>query len=87
MKTKTRPDTPRAIGVALAFFGSLALVAWGEGVFARLEGEVVMAIAVFALAFAAATCVLDAEVRDYLKGALRLRKAPARSPAGKRAAT
>jgi len=81
------PDTPRVILLALAFFGSLALMAWSEGVFDRLDPGVRWALAAFAVAYAALAWVLDGELRAWLRAAVGLRKAPARSPGAKRVAT
>ena len=78
---------PRAVLVAAAFFGALALVAWAQGVFERLGADLSWTVALFAAGYAAATCLLDDEIRAWLKARLAVRKAPARSPAAKRAAT
>ena len=77
-------DAPRVIGVAIAFFGALALVGWHEDVFARLGPETCWAVVAFALAFVAATWGLDDELRGSLR---RFRKARATSPGAKRPAT
>ena len=83
--------TGRVVAVALAFFGALAVLGLANGVFTRLEEEEVAALAAFALGFAVATYLLDDAVRDWVRAFLRLpaavRKAPAKSPAGTRAAT
>jgi hypothetical protein len=80
-------DTPRVVLLALAFFGALASVAWADGVFDRLDVELRWALALFATGYAAFALLLDRELRAWARAALRLRKAPARSPGGKRAAT
>lgn len=89
MRRLPRENTARVVTLALAFFGMLATLAWAEGVFARLEQETVVALAVFAAAFTAATYLLDRQVRafvDRLAGRA-FRSARAKSPAAKRAAT
>jgi hypothetical protein len=83
MDRHPREDTGRVVALALAFFGGLAAIAYAEGVFARLSGEVRIALAIFAAGFAAATCILDPRVRAWLGSRVRARprKASARSPA------
>jgi hypothetical protein len=86
-RTSSRPfvvDIARVIGVAVAFFGTLGLIGWHEGVFARLDLETRWAIGGFAVAFALATWLLDDELRDSLR---RFRKGRATSPRAKRPAT
>ena len=86
-------DTGRVVALAIGFFGSLAAIAYLEGVFGRLSGETLTALALFAIAFAAGTYGLDREVRAWVHGlfapraATPLRKAPAKSPGGRPAAT
>ena len=87
MKTIIRQDTPRVVAVAVVFFGALAALGWAEGVYARLETEAAVALAIFALGFSAATYALDREVRAWVNGALRFRIGTGKSPAAKRAAT
>ena len=92
---RTRPaeNTGRVIALAAGFFGTLAAIGYLEGVFGRLGGETLAALALFALAFAAATYGLDREVRAWVNARLRapaaprVRKAPAKSPGGNPAAT
>jgi hypothetical protein len=79
--------TGRVLAVAVVFFGTLAAAGFTSDVFARLSRETVLALAVFALGFALATYALDGEVRRYVNGLLRFRKAAAKSPGGKPAAT
>ena len=87
MKRTPSQDTPRVLAVAAIFFGSLAALGWMEGVFARLAAETLAALGLFALAFAAGTYALDRDIRGWVDARLRFRKAAAKSPAAKRAAT
>lgn len=86
-------DTARVVALAVGFFGTLAAIGYLEGVFGRLSTETLAALALFALAFTAATYGLDRGVRDWVNQRLgarppaRLRKAPAKSPGGSPAAT
>ena len=86
-------NTGRVIALAVGFFGTLAAIAYLEGVFSRLSGSTLAALAFYALAFAAATYGLDAGVRAWVNQRLsvrkpgRVRKAPAKSPGGSPAAT
>jgi hypothetical protein len=86
-------NTGRVVAVALGFFGTLAAIGYLEGIFARLSGGTLAALALFALAFAAATYGLDRGVREWVnrklgkRPATRVRKAPAKSPGGSPAAT
>lgn len=92
---RTRPaeNTGRVVALAVGFFATLAAIGWVDGVFAKLGGETLGALALFGLAFAAATYYLDREVRAWVnqrvraRTALPLRKAPAKSPDGNPAAT
>jgi hypothetical protein len=80
-------DPVREIVVAGVFFGALALLAWSEGLFARLGGTAV-ALAIFTAAMVAFTLAMDRELRAWLVASLAvLRKARAKSPAAKRVAT
>jgi hypothetical protein len=84
-----REDTGRVVALALAIFGGLAALGHAEGVFAKLSGEVVAALAIFAAGYAIATYALDARVRAWI-GALWRRpatKAPAKSPGASPAAS
>jgi hypothetical protein len=76
-------DTARVIGLALAFFGGLAVLGWVTGVFGRLGAGTVGALGLFALGFAVLTYALDRGVRGAVNGVLRIRSAPGRSPAGR----
>lgn len=78
-------NTPRVLAVALVFFGALALLAWLDGVFARIGTDTVAALALFAAAYAFATYLLDPGVRAFVNA--RLRRGRAKSPAARRAAT
>ena len=92
---RTRPaeNTGRVIALAVGFFGTLAAIAYLEGVFSRLSGETLTALAAFAIAFAAATYGLDRGVREWIhqrlgmRAATPVRKAAAKSPGGSPAAT
>ncbi len=79
---KAREDTGRVLLVAALFFGGLAVAAFAAGVFSRLAAGEIVALGVFALAFALATYALDRQVRGYVNGLPgMLRKAPSPSPA------
>lgn len=86
-------NTGRVLALAVGFFGTLAAIAYLEGVFGRLSGETLVALALFALAFVAATYGLDTGVRAWVnqrlgaRAAVAVRKAPAKSPGGSPAAT
>ncbi len=59
-------DTPRTITLGLALWsGGVALAAF-DGVFARLDPAVGVALAAFACAFALATYALDVKVRAHV---------------------
>ena len=80
--------TGRVVALALAFFGSFALLGYANGVFERLSTEVVTALAVFAATYGAATCALDPHLRAWIAARVRRpRRAPAKSPARSPAAT
>jgi hypothetical protein len=79
--------TGRVIALALAFFGTLAILGIASGVFERLPRETLLALFAFAVFFSAGTYVLDREVRAFVNRALRFRRAAAKSPGGKPAAT
>jgi len=82
-----RRDFVREVLLAAVFFGSLAALAWREGVIEKL-GSTAVALGLFGLAFAAFTAWLDRDLRAALTPRRRsLRSAPAKSPAAKRAAT
>ena len=94
MERRSPPEvTARVVALAVGFFGTLAAVAYLEGIFGRLSAETLAALGVFTLAFLAATYGLDREVRAWIhqrlgvRTATRLRKAPAKSPGGSPAAT
>ena len=90
-RTQPSENTGRVVALAAGFFGTLAAIAYLEGVFGRLSGETLAALALFAAAFAAATYGLDRGVREWvndrLRARARVRKAPAKSPGGSPAAT
>ena len=92
-RTPPAENTGRVVALAVGFFGTLAAIAYLEGVFGRLSGETLCALALFAIAFAAATYGLDRHVRRWVNERLkahkapRIRKAPAKSPGGSPAAT
>jgi len=89
MQNKLPPEnTGRVVALALAFFGAFAVLGYANGVFERLSAEVITALAVFAVAYAAATCALDPRLRAWIAaGVRRPRRAPAKSPARSPAAT
>jgi hypothetical protein len=81
-------STGRVVALALAFFGSFAILGYANGVFERLSAEVITALAVFAAAYTAATCALDPRLRAWIAARVRRpRRAPARPPARSPAAT
>jgi hypothetical protein len=82
-------NTGRVVAVAIAFFGTLAALAWIDGVFARLGRETLLALALFAAGFTVATYLLDRQVRGLVDrwAARAFRSGRAKSPAAKRAAT
>lgn len=85
-------DTARVVAVAIAFFGTLAVLGFVEGVFARLSAPTLVALAGFAAGYAVLAVFADARLRAFLRGLLprrarRLRKAAAKSPARRPAAT
>ncbi|HYC35987.1 MAG TPA: hypothetical protein VEC19_06170 [Usitatibacter sp.] len=83
-------NTGRVVGLAVAFFGALALLGFANGVFERLAREELVALAAFASGFATLTYALDDSVRAWVKQALPrrpLRKSRAKSPARSPAAT
>jgi pimeloyl-ACP methyl ester carboxylesterase len=82
-----KTDIPRTLALALGFFFVLALLGWRDGVFARLDAAELWALGAFAVGFAALTYACDPGVREALRAATRFRKAAAKSPAAKRAAT
>jgi hypothetical protein len=87
-KQRPQESTGRVVALALAFFGSFALLGYANGVFEQLSPEVVTALAVFAAAYAAATCALDPSLRAWIAARVRRpRRAPAKSPARSPAAT
>jgi len=89
MRKQLPPEsTGRVIVLALALFGGFALLGYANGVFGRLSTEVVTALAVFAVAYAAAACALDPRLRAWMLARVRRpRRSPAKSPARRPAAT
>ena len=85
-RKRLQENTPRVVAVAIAFFGGLAALGFADGVFARLGAELVIALAVFAVAFAALTYGLDPGVRR-LVNRLFAPRATMRKASGGRAAT
>ena len=80
----TGGNAARTVTLAAALvllFGGLGVA---DGIFARLEPEVVAALAAFGAVFAAATYALDGEVRAWARALLR--KSRGASPAARRAA-
>lgn len=64
MKRHKPPEhTARAIVVTIAFFGSLALLGWNAGVFAKLDVEELWILAGFVLGFTVLTYAVDGQVR------------------------
>ena len=81
-------STGRVVALALAFFGSFALLGYASGVFERLSREVIVALGLFAAAYAMAACALDPRLRAWIAARVRgPRRAPAKSPARSPAAT
>ena len=83
-------DTARVIAVALAFFGTFAVLGFVEGVFARLSTPTLAALAAFAAGYALLAVAADARLRAFLRGLLprpRVRKGAEKSPARRPAAT
>lgn len=85
-------DTARVIAVAIAFFGTFAVLGFIEGVFARLSAPTLVALAAFAAGYALLAVLADARLRAFLRALLprprrRLRKVAAKSPARRPAAT
>ena len=74
MKRQTPSEnTARVIALATAFFGTLAVLGWTAGVFAKLDPDERAALAAFAAGFAVLTYVVDGQVRAALKrGAARV---------------
>ncbi len=89
MENKLPPEnTARVVALALAFFGAFALLGYASGVFGRLSREVVVALGLFAAAYAMAACALDPRLRAWIAGRVRRpTRAPAKSPARSPAAT
>lgn len=88
MKERIPPEnTGRVVAVALGFFGAFALLGYAEGVFEKLSTEVVAALAVFALGYAIAVCVLDPRLRDWIARLRKPTRGPAKSPVRSPAAT
>jgi hypothetical protein len=72
MQNRPIPENiARIVAVALAGWAGGVVWAAAEGVLARLEPAVALALAVFATAFAAGTYALDAGVRAFLHRAPR----------------
>lgn len=63
-------NTPRAIAIAIAFFGALAALGWADGVFAKLGPEELAALAIFAAGFALLTYFADPQVRATVNRAI-----------------
>ena len=78
---------PRTLALALAAVAAVALAAWDARLLERLEPAETLALALFAIAFAALTLACDTELRRALCASMRLRTAAAKSPGAKRAAT
>ncbi|MDQ3028353.1 MAG: hypothetical protein M3R58_17875 [Pseudomonadota bacterium] len=60
---KPAEHTARAIVVTFAFFGSLALLGWNAGVFAKLDVEELWVLGGFVVGFAVLTYAVDSQVR------------------------
>ncbi len=56
-------NTTRVIAVAIAFFGTFALLGWNAGVFAKLDTGEQALLAGFAVGFAVLTYLVDGQVR------------------------
>lgn len=89
MRDRSPPEnTARVVTLALSFFGAFALLGHAGGVFERLDAEVVVALAVFAVGYAIAAALLDPGLRAWILERVRgPTKAPAKSPARSPAAT
>lgn len=94
MRKQPQENTGRVVVLATGFFGVLALAAWLRGVFSGMAPETLAAAAIFTIASAVATYALDESVRSWVNAGLArrrrrpsVRKAPAKSPAARRAAT
>ena len=79
MDSSKHESTGRVLTLALAFFGGLAALGYGSGVFARLGLELTLTLGGFAAAFAVLTYQLDSGVRAFVK-----RLAAPRAPVRKR---
>ena len=64
-------DVRNTLVTALGLWAGAVALGMRAGVFIRLPGEVVMALAVFATAFAIAVVLWDARLRDWLDGQRR----------------
>jgi hypothetical protein len=64
-------DVRNTLVTALGLWAGAVALGVRAGVFIRLPGEVVMALAVFATAFAIAVVLWDARLRDWLDGQRR----------------
>lgn len=60
-------NTALVIALAIAFFGTLAILGWSAGVFAKLDADELAVLAGFMAGFAALTYGVDRQVRATLK--------------------
>ena len=66
MRNDEYRDVTNTLAVALTFWAVVVAAGTTSGVFHRLPGEVVVALAVFAAAYAAGVVTMDARVRAWL---------------------
>lgn len=88
MNRRPAENTPRVIGLAIAFFGLFAAIGFASGLHEKLASEELIALALFAVGYTALTLWLDRGVRAEVGRWLRpwVRKAPGKSPGTTRAA-
>ena len=66
MRNDEYRDVTNTLAVALTLWAGVVAAGTRSGVFLRLPGEVLVALAVFAVAFAAGVVTMDARVRAWL---------------------
>ena len=70
-------NSPRVLALALAAWGLAVLGAAAQGVFTRLSGAELVALAIFAMLYAPATFLVDTVLRDFVVNAAGRLIAPA----------